>query len=1155
MADNKHNTFSTPPGTIHRVCETDIALKESLQEFLDQSPPQEDEVDVTDSRQTSLRDNFGVEDHSAEQPNDMFRRRPTTSPFVFSPIPENASLSTLSFVEDERSLTEDMGRSYSVSNDAQGVENSQRDLRDEWISTGFLPGPSIALSASPEPLPVSQSAPALMQQSTYVSESEELPPTVPNHEHRISPVAELRTGAADPTVTSGEPYSTRDTTVPAADTEPSNAIDQPPAPPGVLSHSPATFPGTAGRLRPFKSVRYADEPRHRASSTPSEVSSEESSDTMPYMSTVPIPSMPGYPIGFFPNPQTAPLPYTSPYSIPQMGPTYHQETTSWQPSEPRIAPWYSPRRSYSFSTPQVYPNQGFTPNATPRYAPRRGYSFSTPQSFPYHDGLPGGPVSNIRPVYHSSAFDPFNHRYPPQAHGDSTGVPVAASPVINPQNPWDQPLSAPQHNATPTHQYGPPTSNPAENGNPNHAASKGGSLPLPLAVNPWEISVIKAAQKYDDEMSRGWKEDLDTLLVFAALFSAVVTAFTVESYRWLSEDPEDATVALLSVISQQLDRNFNGNTSSSPLSTPFKAFNPSVSSALRINSFWFLSIITSLLSAFFGILCKQWLREHTRETQTRSRAEALALRQLRRESFEKWGIPSMIATLPVLLELSLLLFFAGVLELLWILHKVPFAIAAGAVGLGGGLYIITTILPALTILRISLHSPLKNGKENFLESTPLFHFICPFKSPQAWGVFTALRKLIGAFPSLPSFPGAKKHRRLPSLVRKLRQAAHWLSLDLHHVRRFDENPTHFHGLHPFITATPEKDLQVYELQGLRGLVNDFHDIPSMGPHMEKILLNYEPSTVMAAVFNEWKLCTWRTSPIRREDVRACLHDLSLRTSQSHFANEKLRMCIAPDFGLDGRIEDDRARPPASLKSPLHSLAYVQLLYFQQYWTKAVLRQHNVPIMELIRYTELFMGRKEILEQTGIRFPIPFRAMAALWTHPEVIIRHQSIHFIRFYIRSWEYCEGVEDKDDERFALIAALAEHLKTAWTPGRESAIVTTEAGLQLLSFIEKEIFQKRLFGNPRYNDPRGRAGMLAWVAGMELIHGQCSIKIWLIVLRTRKNSSYRLEKQRLKENVRRALSATSRDYSPLDLAATALLRLRHLRYRDFHVAQNSGV
>ncbi|EEB99909.1 hypothetical protein MPER_00285, partial [Moniliophthora perniciosa FA553] len=61
----------------------------------------------------------------------------------------------------------------------------------------------------------------------------------------------------------------------------------------------------------------------------------------------------------------------------------------------------------------------------------------------------------------------------------------------------------------------------------------------------------------------------------AGLFSAVVTAFLIESYQWLSEDPANTTVALLIQISAQL----NGSQSVLIEQPPFEAD----SSSIRIN--------------------------------------------------------------------------------------------------------------------------------------------------------------------------------------------------------------------------------------------------------------------------------------------------------------------------------------------------------------------------------------------------------------------------------------------------------------------------------------------------------------------------------------------------------------------------------------------
>ncbi|KAF8887553.1 hypothetical protein BD779DRAFT_1391949, partial [Infundibulicybe gibba] len=60
------------------------------------------------------------------------------------------------------------------------------------------------------------------------------------------------------------------------------------------------------------------------------------------------------------------------------------------------------------------------------------------------------------------------------------------------------------------------------------------------------------ADRFDKEFCGGWNSEIDALLTFAGLFSAVVTAFTVESYKLLQPDPQDMTNQILLNVSAQL---------------------------------------------------------------------------------------------------------------------------------------------------------------------------------------------------------------------------------------------------------------------------------------------------------------------------------------------------------------------------------------------------------------------------------------------------------------------------------------------------------------------------------------------------------------------------------------------------------------------------
>ncbi|KAG8960058.1 hypothetical protein FRC03_007103, partial [Tulasnella sp. 419] len=59
----------------------------------------------------------------------------------------------------------------------------------------------------------------------------------------------------------------------------------------------------------------------------------------------------------------------------------------------------------------------------------------------------------------------------------------------------------------------------------------------------WQ-TYITEAEKYDKEMVDGWNRSLDNLLVFSGLFSGVNTAFIIETYKLLQQDPAEETARM-----------------------------------------------------------------------------------------------------------------------------------------------------------------------------------------------------------------------------------------------------------------------------------------------------------------------------------------------------------------------------------------------------------------------------------------------------------------------------------------------------------------------------------------------------------------------------------------------------------------------------------
>ncbi|KAI0760946.1 hypothetical protein BD413DRAFT_593170 [Trametes elegans] len=227
-------------------------------------------------------------------------------------------------------------------------------------------------------------------------------------------------------------------------------------------------------------------------------------------------------------------------------------------------------------------------------------------------------------------------------------------------------------------------------------------------------------REFDEAMVRNWKEEIDTLLVFAGLFSAVVTAFDIEAYHLLQDDPNQASTQLLQQISQQLAvmNNLTANTSSSgmmpslvPPAPPFRASAESI----RINALWFTSLVFALFSALISIMAKQWLREYTVADSLSSR-NSVRLRQYRYDCMVAWRVPEIMALLPLLLQISLILFLVGLIDFLFLLQSTVAGITTALIAVALLFYASTTL-------------------------TPVFRTSCSFKSPQSWLLVRVKRRL------------------------------------------------------------------------------------------------------------------------------------------------------------------------------------------------------------------------------------------------------------------------------------------------------------------------------------------------------------------------------------------------------------------------------
>ncbi|KAF9527215.1 hypothetical protein CPB83DRAFT_739952, partial [Crepidotus variabilis] len=113
-------------------------------------------------------------------------------------------------------------------------------------------------------------------------------------------------------------------------------------------------------------------------------------------------------------------------------------------------------------------------------------------------------------------------------------------------------------------------------------------------------TVLEYISTKEKDRCNVWKDEVQNLLVFSGLFSAVVTALLVESYRDLEEDPNHALFRTMAVGIARL-------ANMTEVGELPQAFAVSASTK-RINALWFLSLVFSLSTAVISIVSLQWLR-------------------------------------------------------------------------------------------------------------------------------------------------------------------------------------------------------------------------------------------------------------------------------------------------------------------------------------------------------------------------------------------------------------------------------------------------------------------------------------------------------------------------------------------------------------------
>ncbi|KAF8888426.1 hypothetical protein CPB85DRAFT_1485403 [Mucidula mucida] len=165
--------------------------------------------------------------------------------------------------------------------------------------------------------------------------------------------------------------------------------------------------------------------------------------------------------------------------------------------------------------------------------------------------------------------------------------------------------------------------------------------------------------KFDSERVEDWRDALDVLLVFAGLFSAVVSTFVTQTSPNLQVDYNQVTAYIVYDMLRLQRAMMDGLPSDSITSSGITPTSPVHASRTDawVNVLWFTSLALSLTTALMAVLVKQWIHQYM-AVPSGTPCDRSRIRQFRFENIDAWHVPLIIGILPVLMHVALGVFFS-----------------------------------------------------------------------------------------------------------------------------------------------------------------------------------------------------------------------------------------------------------------------------------------------------------------------------------------------------------------------------------------------------------------------------------------------------------------------------------------------------------------
>ncbi|KAF9031131.1 hypothetical protein BDZ89DRAFT_637228 [Hymenopellis radicata] len=190
---------------------------------------------------------------------------------------------------------------------------------------------------------------------------------------------------------------------------------------------------------------------------------------------------------------------------------------------------------------------------------------------------------------------------------------------------------------------------------------------------------VEEAAAFDENMVGQSRDGLDVMLVFV---SQNLQADFSEMSALLLHDLLVVQLAMVDGATVNV---------TTPSINPAEKFEPDVID-IWINGLWVVSLTTSLVVALAAVLVKQWLHRYMTFPSGTPRLRS-HIRQFRFMGLEKWRVRIIIGMLPIIMHISLMLFFTG-LALFYVPLRVSLTWAVGSITvLVCVLYLISNIIP------------------------------------------------------------------------------------------------------------------------------------------------------------------------------------------------------------------------------------------------------------------------------------------------------------------------------------------------------------------------------------------------------------------------------------------------------------------------------